>query len=190
MPDELITLADHDPSWRDAFLDQQAALSRLLRPWLAAPPEHVGSTAVPGLRAKPIVDIAAPVRSLHAAQGAVPVLEQDGWLFWADDPNRSYRLWFLRPRPEARTHHLHIMQHDHPELRNELLFRDALRNDPALRAAYAALKERLAEQHRADRNAYTDAKSEFVRSVLRGAGAPPSHRQAVSASAGTPPGTR
>ena len=117
-------------------------------PGSTAPPEHVGSTAIAGLRAKPIVDILAPVHSLAEAQDAVPVLERDGWLFWADDPNRSYRLWFLRPTPAARTHHLYLMQHDHPELRNVLLFRDALRNDPALRHEYAALKDRLAVQHR------------------------------------------
>ena len=149
-------------------------------PWLAAPPEHVGSTAVPGLRAKPIVDIIAPVQSFIAAQEAVPVLERDGWLFWADDPNRSYRLWFLRPTPAARTHHLQIMQHDHPELHKLLLFRDALRNDPALRQEYVALKDRLAEQYHMDRNAYTDAKSDFVYSVLQAAGAAPSSRRPVS----------
>ena len=81
-----------------------------------APPEHIGSTAVPGLRAKPIVDILAPVRSFTEAGQAVAVLEQDGWLFWPEDPNRFYRLWFLRPTPAARSHHLQIMQHDHPEL--------------------------------------------------------------------------
>ena len=138
-----------------------------------APPEHIGSTAVPGLRAKPIVDILAPVRSFTEARQAVAVLEQDGWLFWPDDPNRFYRLWFLRPTPEARSHHLQIMQHDHPELHKLLLFRDALRNDAALRQAYAALKDRLAARHHMDRDAYTDAKSDFVRSVLQAAGAAP-----------------
>jgi GrpB-like predicted nucleotidyltransferase (UPF0157 family) len=177
MADQPIALVEHDPSWHDRFLVQQAVLARLLQPWLAAPPEHVGSTAVPGLRAKPIVDIIAPVRSFTAAQAAVPVLERDGWLFWPDDPNRSYRLWFLRPTPAARSHHLQIMQHGHPELHRLLLFRDALRNDPALRQAYAALKDWLAAQHRLDRDAYTDAKSDFVRSVLRAAGAAPSSRR-------------
>jgi GrpB-like predicted nucleotidyltransferase (UPF0157 family) len=177
MVDQPIALVDFDPSWHDRFLAQQVVLSHLLRPWLAAPPEHVGSTAVPGLRAKPIVDMIAPVRSFTAAQEAVPVLERDGWLFWADDPNRRYRLWFLRPTPAARSHHLQIMQHDHPELHKLLVFRDALRNDPALRQAYAVLKDRLAEQHHTDRNAYTDAKSDFVRSVLHAAGAAPSSRR-------------
>lgn len=179
MADQAIALVDYDPSWRDLFIAQQATLSRLLQPWLAAPPEHVGSTAVPGLRAKPIVDILAPVRSFEAAQAAVPVLEGDGWLFWPDDPNRSYRLWFLRPKPEMRTHHLHIMQHDHPELQKVLLFRDALRKDPGLRHAYAELKERLAERYPADRDAYTDAKSDFVQSVLRTAGTGASERKPI-----------
>jgi GrpB-like predicted nucleotidyltransferase (UPF0157 family) len=183
MADQPIALVDHDPSWHDRFLAQRDVLARLLRPWLAGAPEHIGSTAVPGLRAKPIVDILAPVRSFTEAEQAVAVLEQDGWLFWPDDPNRSYRLWFLRPTPAARTHHLQVMQHDHDELRKTLVFRDALRNDAALRQEYVRLKERLAERYHLDRNAYTDAKSEFVRSVLRAAGAAPSSRRDITASA-------
>ena len=180
MADQPIALIDHDPSWHDRFLEQHAVLSHLLQPWLAAPPEHVGSTAVPGLRAKPIVDILAPVRSFAAAQQAIPVLERDGWLFWPDDPNRFYRLWFLRPTPATRTHHLQVMQHDHPELHKLLLFRDALRNDGALRRSYAALKDQLAARHKLDRNAYTDAKSEFLQIVLQAAAAAPSQRRRIS----------
>ncbi len=178
MTDEPVVLVNHDPLWRERFLEQQARLSTLLRPWLAAPSEHIGSTAVPGLRAKPVVDILAPVVSFESARAAIPVLESDGWLFWPDDPNRSYRMWFLRPRPDARTHHLQIMQHDHPDAHALLQFRDALRAEPALRHAYAALKGHLAQKYAADRNAYTDAKSDFVRSVLHAAGADvPSRKQ-------------
>ena len=174
MADQPIALVQHDPSWHDRFLAQQAALSRLLRPWLTAPPEHVGSTAIAGLRAKPIVDILAPVHSLAEAQDAVPVLERDGWLFWAGRPQP-----LLSPVvPAAYADGAHAPSAHHaarpPELRKLLLFRDALRNDPALRREYAALKDRLAVQHAADRDAYTDAKSDFVRSVLKAAGAAPS----------------
>ncbi len=171
MSDEPITLVNYDPAWPDRFAPQAARLNALLQPWLAGPVEHVGSTAVPGLRAKPIIDILAPVVAFDQAQVALPDLKADGWLHWPDDPNRDYRMWFLRPRPEARTHHLHVMQHDHPAARAELVFRDALRRDPALRTAYAALKERLAVAFRTDRDAYTDAKSEFINEVLRAAGA-------------------
>jgi GrpB-like predicted nucleotidyltransferase (UPF0157 family) len=178
--DEPVALRDHAAAWHEQFTVQRERLMRLLQPWLAAAPEHVGSTAVPGLRAKPIVDILAPVRSLDAARAAVPMLEADGWLFWPNDPNQHYRLWFLRPTPAARTHHLQLMQHDHAEPRNLLLFRDALRGDTGLRQAYAALKDELARIHGSNRNAYSDAKSNFVRTVLRQAGAAPSARRPIA----------
>lgn len=178
MADQEVYLVDYDPVWHERFVLQRDALAQLLRPWLVAPPEHVGSTAVPGLRAKPVVDIAAPVVSLASAEAAIPALQADGWLFWPEDPNRSYRLWFLRPTPAARTHHLYLMQYDSAELQRLLLFRDALRDDAALRHAYASLKDRLADQHRTDRDAYTDAKSAFVQWVLEAAGAGRSDRRA------------
>ena len=178
MADQEVYLVDYDSAWHERFVLQRGALAQLLQPWLAAAPEHVGSTAVPGLRAKPVVDIAAPVVSLASAEAAIPALQADGWLFWPEDPNRSYRLWFLRPTPAARTHHLYLMQHDSAELRRLVLFRDALRDDAVLRHAYTSLKDRLADQHRTDRDAYTDAKSAFVQSVLEAAGAGWSDRRA------------
>jgi GrpB-like predicted nucleotidyltransferase (UPF0157 family) len=176
---EAVILIDHDPAWRDRFIEQQAALSVLLQPWLAAPIEHIGSTAIVGLRAKPVVDILAPVVSLEAAHAAIPLLEQDGWLFWPDDPNRAYRLWFLRPRPDARTHHLQIVHYNDPNARALLLFRDALRADPALLHAYATLKDRLAKRYGSDRDGYSDAKSDFVRSVLHAVGSDAPSRRPV-----------
>jgi GrpB-like predicted nucleotidyltransferase (UPF0157 family) len=171
MSDEAISLVDHDPAWAVRFAEQQARLSVLLAPWLVGPIEHVGSTAVAGLRAKPIVDLLAPVATLDSAQAAIPVLQEADWLFWPDDPNRHYRLWFLRPRPDARTHHLQIIAQGHPAARALIVFRDALRDDADLCARYAALKHQLAEQHRTDREAYTNAKADFVGAVLRSKGA-------------------
>jgi GrpB-like predicted nucleotidyltransferase (UPF0157 family) len=175
--DQVIEIVDYDPAWNERFAEQRIRLSAVLAPWLAGAVEHVGATAVPGLRAKPIVDILAPVRSLAAAEAALPDLAQEGWLFWPDDPNRHYRLWFLRPCPTSRTHHLQLFEHDHPDAKALIAFRDALRNDDALRAAYATLKEKLAARYRSDRNAYSNAKVDFVRSVLRQEGhAPPSRK--------------
>jgi GrpB-like predicted nucleotidyltransferase (UPF0157 family) len=154
-------------------------LDTILKPWLAGEIEHIGSTSVAGLRSKPIVDILVPVRSLTASRTAIPVLEKDGWLFWPDDPNQNYRLWFLRPSPEARTHHLQIIQHDHPNLRALIAFRDALRREPKAREAYASLKEDLASKHQSDRNAYSNAKTEFVQSILEAGGFAPSSRKPV-----------
>jgi GrpB-like predicted nucleotidyltransferase (UPF0157 family) len=179
MPDQTIAVVDYDPGWKDRFAEQQARLAVVLKPWLTGPIEHIGSTSVPGLRAKPVVDLLAPVQSLASARSAIPKLAAEGWLFWPDDPNRDYRLWFLRPRPTARTHHLQVIQHDDPNVRALIAFRDALRADAALRDAYAVLKDDLARQYATDRTAYTNAKSDFVRSVLRSVGAVGSSRKPI-----------
>lgn len=179
MADQAVELVDYDPRWPERFAEQREPVEELLRPWLARPVEHIGSTSVPGLRAKPVVDMLVPVLSLASAQDAVPVLEEAGWLFWAEDPCRHYRLWFLRPRPEARTHHLHLISGGHPQAVALLAFRDALRGDAGLRSEYADLKDRLARQHPENRNAYTNAKGEFVTSALRRAGIEPPPRDAL-----------
>lgn len=177
MADQKVEIVDPDPGWPARFTQEEARTSAVLRPWLAAAVEHIGSTAVPGLRAKPVIDMLAPVRSLTDARAAVEVLAAAGWLFWPDDRCRHYRLWFLRPRPEARTHHLHLIERDDPQARALLAFRDALRADPELSADYAALKERLARRHGNDRNAYTNAKGHFVDQALRRMGVEPPPRE-------------
>jgi len=164
--DQPVELVEYDPRWVDSFAEQQAKLAGTLAPWLAGPIEHIGSTAVPGLRAKPVVDILCPVRSLMDARQALSLLEEQGWLHWAQDPERHFRMWFLRPRPEARTHHLHLIE-DPARVHSLLTFRDALRSDTHLRKDYEALKTQLAQRYRADRDAYTDAKTDFIEQVLR-----------------------
>jgi GrpB-like predicted nucleotidyltransferase (UPF0157 family) len=176
MADQAVHLIDYDRAWPDLFADQQSRVAAILAPWLAAPVEHVGSTSVPGLAAKPVIDMLAPVRSLVSARDAVAPLTGDGWLFWPGDPCRQYRLWFLRPRPQARTHHLYLIEPGDPHAGALIGFRDALRADPGLRADYADLKKGLASQHRENRNAYTNAKSDFVARVLHAAGIDPPAR--------------
>ena len=165
MGDAPVVIEPYDPSWPQRFAAASSTLNTVLRPWLAGPVEHIGSTAVPGLAAKPVIDMLALVHELRDASAAIPLLEADGWLLWRDDPY-GYRLWFLTPSPENRTHHLQIVAADAPQARALLAFRDALRADDALAANYAALKFRLAAVHRTDRDVYTEAKNEFVQRVL------------------------
>lgn len=99
MADQRVQIVAYDPGWPDRFAEQSSQVAELLGPWLAGPVVHIGSTAVPGLPAKPVIDMLAPVGSLGDAQLAVPVLAEADWLFWPDDPGRPYRLWFLRPSP-------------------------------------------------------------------------------------------
>jgi GrpB-like predicted nucleotidyltransferase (UPF0157 family) len=169
-------MANPDSAWADRFAEQAIVVGELLRPWLTGPVEHIGSTAVPGLSAKPVIDMLAPVRSLHEAHTALPVLAEAGWLYWPEDPCGHYRLWLLRPRPEARTHHLQVVEAEHPHAKALLAFRNALRADAELRHEYASLKQRLAEQHPDSRNAYTNAKWAFIQQVLQQAGIRPPPR--------------
>jgi GrpB-like predicted nucleotidyltransferase (UPF0157 family) len=176
MADMAVQIVDHDAQWQEKFAQQRDLLSATLGRWLAAPIEHVGSTAVPGLASKPIIDILAPVTSLAEAHLAVPILQAAGWLFWSSDPNGSWRLWFLRPRPEARTHHLYLIEQDDRHIQELRVFRDLLRSQPALRQRYELIKHHLAQAHPDDREAYTAAKRQFVETALRGAGVDPQPR--------------
>jgi GrpB-like predicted nucleotidyltransferase (UPF0157 family) len=177
--DERVEVVAWDRTWAQRFAEQQHAVETLLAGVLAGPVQHIGSTSVPGLAAKPVIDLLATVSSLEQARALVPELSAAGWLFWPDDPNQGYRLWFLRPTPEARTHHLHVIQDGDPHAVALVAFRDALRADESLRGQYAALKHDLAKKHREDRNAYSNAKSDFVDQALRRLGMVPPSRSAL-----------
>lgn len=162
--DSPIELVAYDPSWPWKFESERALLEKLLSPWLAGRIEHIGSTAVPLLPAKPIIDIVAPVHSLEASRPAIAAVTGAGYAYWPYKAEVMH--WFCKPSPELRTHHLHLVPVGSPLWHERLAFRDALRGDPSLVSEYADLKQRLAEQHRHDREAYTEAKGPFVRRVL------------------------
>lgn len=160
-----IELADYDAAWPVRFAEERALLRDVLAPWLAGEIEHIGSTAVPGLVAKPVIDLMAPVRSLQESRAAIIAAAAAGYVHF---PYRAESMhWFCKPSPALRTHHLHLVPMGSVPWRQRLALRDALRRDCALAAEYAALKRRLAADHRYDREAYTDAKSPFIERVLR-----------------------
>ena len=163
-PDAPIELAPSDPAWPERFAAEAARLQPVLAPWLAGAIEHIGSTAVPGLVAKPVIDLMAPVVSLAASRDAIDAVVRAGYVH---HPYRADVMhWFCRPSPAHRTHHLHLVPLGSPTWLERLAFRDALRTDPARAADYARLKQDLARRHRDDREAYTDGKSAFVDALL------------------------
>ena len=167
MADEPIAVVAYDPEWPRRFEAERALLERVLAPWLESGIHHVGSTAVPGLAAKPIIDMVAGVRDLEAARAAFgPLREQ----FYHHAPHRPGAHWFGKPSLRARTHHLHLTEPGSDVWRERLAFRDALRDDPVLAAEYEALKLWLAAEHGADVVAYTGSKRAFVARVLASAG--------------------
>lgn len=163
-----IVVVRYDPSWRAKFESERGILAQILGPWVTGPIEHVGSTAVPGLAAKPVIDIMVAVESLEASRPAIAAAAEAGYLYW---PYRADVMhWFCKPSDTHRTHHLHIIPYGSRLWHSRLGFRDALRADSSLAAEYARLKLRLAEQYRYDREAYTDSKTAFVQRILESMG--------------------
>lgn len=169
--DEPVHIVPHDATLLAEGDRLRRELDTLLKPWLERPAEHVGSTAVPGLPSKPIVDLLGPVRDLDAAEDAVATLAASGWELVPPELDiRPWRRFFVLPRDGARKAHLHLVAHDHPRCREMSAFRDHLRRDRRTAAAYGRLKQRLAKDHVLDREAYTHAKAHFVDEVMSGLG--------------------
>ncbi|WP_424813317.1 GrpB family protein [Roseococcus sp. YIM B11640] len=163
-----VSLVEYDPAWPTMYAAEAGRLREALPPGLILAMEHFGSTAIPGLIAKPVIDILIAVPSLEQARAsAVAPMGALGYAFWADNPKRD-RLFFVKGLPPAapqRTHHVHMTVGD-GEMWRRLAFRDHLRAHPEEAARYAALKRDLAARHREDREAYTEAKSGYVEMVL------------------------
>ena len=128
--------------------------------------EHVGSTSIPGLAAKPVIDILVGVTSLAAGEQAVPALEALGYEYRGENGIPG-RLYFCKGVVRyRRTHHLHMVETGHEQWRPMLSFRDYLRAHPDEARHYEALKRNLAAQFRDNRQAYTDGKEHFVKAIL------------------------
>ena len=162
-----VEIVPYDPAWPQMFETERDLLEAALSRWLTGAIEHIGSTAVPGLAAKPVIDIMAPVHSLESSRGAIDAAIACGYVYYPYKAELMH--WFCKPSPNHRTHHLHLVPHTSPLWKQRLMFRDALRSDPPLAAEYVRLKLRLAQQFRTDREAYTDGKTAFIDSVLSGA---------------------
>jgi len=159
----IVRLAPFDPGWAVLFEEEKASLSRALGVW-ALDIQHVGSTAIPGGVAKPIIDIAIAVQNYEAAFACVKPMETLGYVYGGENgiPRRHY---FNKYDPRS-THHVHMFELTSKEWCEHLLFRDYLRSHPEIVQAYADLKRQLLEQFPANREAYTGGKAEFICRVL------------------------
>jgi GrpB-like predicted nucleotidyltransferase (UPF0157 family) len=163
MSDEVVTLRPYDPAWPAMFAREAEALTAVLGPWITGGVHHVGSTAVPGLPAKPIVDIMVGVADLQSSR---PCLELVAGLDYCYAPHRPEVMhWFCKPDPSRRTHHLQLVPFGSARFADVLAFRDYLRAHPSVADAYARLKGDLAVRHHRDREAYTEGKSAMVAAV-------------------------
>ena len=159
----IVALISHRPEWKLAFEAEKAELRRILGPSLRI--EHVGSTAVAGLDAKPIIDIAVAVTSLTDVDQYVESLRQLGYEYRGEAgvPGRRF---FVKGPEEKRTTHLHFGEPDQ-EFASLVKFRDALRHNPRLVKQYSQLKGKLAQDFANDRKRYTSGKHDFIQKVLK-----------------------
>jgi GrpB-like predicted nucleotidyltransferase (UPF0157 family) len=166
----LIAVVAYDPEWPHRFEVERALLEGVLAPWLEGGVHHIGATSVPGLAAKPIIDMLAGVRDLDEARAAFEPLREHSYVYTPHRPGIAHHF----SKPSARlpdvTHGLHLTEPGSDLWNERFAFRDALRADPALAAEYETLKLRLAREHAGDVTAYTAGKRAFVGRVLASAG--------------------
>lgn len=167
---EKVVLVAYDPRWPGLFEAERDHLRECLPQGLLGRIEHYGSTAVPGLVAKPVVDLLVEVTDLKEVRERIPpILEPQGYdYFWRPthgDDGPPWYAWFIKRDTEGRrTHHIHMVEADFIHW-DGLLFRDYLVAHPDVAQQYGELKERLASEHAKDRIAYTQAKGDFIRRV-------------------------
>ena len=159
-----VELLPHDPAWADKAQAEVASLEAVLGGDLLAV-HHIGSTAVTGLPAKPIIDLIAAVPALDVLERHRAELERIGYR-WRGENGLPGRRYFTKEDAQGhRQVHLHIYAQGDPEVARHLLFRDRLRADPALANAYAAKKTRCRELHPDDASAYLACKAGWITSV-------------------------
>jgi GrpB-like predicted nucleotidyltransferase (UPF0157 family) len=161
-----VRVVEHRPEWAELFAVEARDL-RLAAGELAEDIQHVGSTAVPGLPAKPIIDIAVAIRSRSVIPELAERLVARGYIDRGDGGQNGGWLLVKESAPNIRSFHVHIVERSDPQWGNYLAFRDALRQDATLRDRYAALKCALASQFADSRKSYTKAKHEFIRGILK-----------------------
>ncbi len=160
---EAVHIVPYDPAWPSLFEQEANVLRSLFPKPFVGRIEHFGSTAVPGLPSKPIIDIIVEVRSSEAARTQIaPVLVDLGYeYFWRTDLEEHYAWFIKRGSNQNRSHHLHMVEPD-SDFWKRIYFRDYLRQFPDVAAEYTELKQRLCALHHNDRIGYTEGKTEFV----------------------------
>jgi len=155
-----VEIVPYDPSWVKLFHEEADLLRPVLGEWFVGTIEHIGSTAVPGLAAKPVIDILAAVESLAVSRPAIAAAAALGYCYFPYQVELEH--WFCKPSPAFRTHHLHLVPVGSPQWRRPIAFREYLRAHSDVAGEYEVLKRRLAEEHHLDREAYTQAKHPFI----------------------------
>ncbi len=161
-----ICVVDYDSRWPRLFEQEKERIGAALGGALVLV-EHIGSTAVPGLAAKPVIDIGLGLRSLAEAPALIPAIESLGYIYEpALEQALPQRRFFWRGTRLVHTHHLHLAEVADPVLLRPLRFRDYLRRHPQAAREYGDLKKELAKTCKQDLDAYVAGKTAFIEGIL------------------------
>ncbi|SDT10521.1 GrpB domain, predicted nucleotidyltransferase, UPF0157 family [Paenibacillaceae bacterium GAS479] len=165
---EKIEIKAYDPNWLEKGTYEIINLRGILSEFGVNEIEHIGSTSIPNLPAKPIIDMMAKINSFGDLAKIIERLEVENWNYVQKElDGREWRRFFVKVKDNKRECHLHLMLEDDEEhWEKQIKFRDNLREQPRLAQQYAELKRKLAVKSNDDREAYTEAKTDFVKSVL------------------------
>lgn len=158
-----IELVDHNPLWEEKFKAEAALIKNIFGPQMVSL-HHIGSTAIPGIKAKPIIDLLGEVKDIRAVTSFNEQMSAIGYQA-KGEMGITGRQYFRKGNGIVHTHHLHIFQAGHPEIRRHLAFVDYLKSHPSEAQEYSTLKVRLVEEFRSNPEGYTDAKTDFIRAI-------------------------
>lgn len=159
-----VELEKYNPNWKKEFEKEKKELGKIIR-GLYIDIEHVGSTSIPGISAKPIIDILISVKSLKDCDNLLKNLDNAGYSVRYDNAEKGEYL--VRKGPEdSRTHYIHVVEDKADRCTEMIIFRDYLINNPEYIEQYQTLKEELASKYKNDRKMYTASKNEFIKMVL------------------------
>ena len=163
-----VVLVPYEEAWPSLFEEERTHIEGAVDPWMEEI-ELIGSTAVPGLAAKPVIDIMVGVRSLEHTPALVARLGTIGYEYVPElEQQMPFRRYFRKLSGERRTHQIHLVERSNAAFWDRhVLFRDYLRAHPEVAEAYARLKYEASERFREDRVAYTNAKTDFIAEVVR-----------------------
>ncbi len=162
---KFVTLADPNIRWQQAYALEEAAIRQTLGD-IALDIQHVGSTSIPAIKAKPIIDIAVGIRRFDDGPACIAPMEAIGYDYAGADIVPDDHIFGRGVKDETRTHLVHIVEHNGINWNQLIRFRDRLRATPDLARTYELLKIELARQYADNRAAYTEAKRAFIEKVL------------------------
>lgn len=159
-----VKLVKHESNWKEIFEAEKDILNLLIEDYVIDI-QHVGSTSIPGIEAKPIIDILIRVKSLDYIPNIVEMLESNGFIY-CPQSGTDERILFVKGGEDFRTHHIHVVERKGKEWNSNILFRDYLIENIEVAREYSILKKKLAEKYPNDRNAYTEGKNDFIQDVI------------------------